>query len=334
VTLYLHGMGHYQPETELSNRFLAELDIGTTEEWIVERVGIRTRRTVLPLDYIRQTRNRDLRAAAEAAQQSNAELAACAAELALRRAGIGRERIGLVVSGSSAPRVVTPAEASFVAKELGIEAPVFDLNSACSTFTAQLYALSLMNPSALPEFVLLTQQESLTTALDYTDRGSCILFGDGAAAAVVSTQVPAPVQLSHLHLASDPQAADKVMIERCGYFEQDGRAVQMFAIKRTRDGFEHIRSMQQQEGGSQRPLHFIGHQANLRVLEQVCKRCNIPPELHHSNVETCGNMGGASAPSALSMHWEKFTPQDDIALVTVGGGLSWTRALLRFGQPS
>jgi len=87
--------------------------------------------------------------------------------------------------------VVTPAESSFVAKELGIEAPVFDLNSACSTFTAQLYALSLMNPAALPEFVLLTQQESLTTALDYNDRASCILFGDGAAAAVVSTRVPA-----------------------------------------------------------------------------------------------------------------------------------------------
>jgi 3-oxoacyl-[acyl-carrier-protein] synthase-3 len=150
VTLHLHGLGHFHPENEITNRFLEELDIGTNNEWIVERVGIRARRTALPLDYIRSTRNRDLRAAPEAALYTTAQLGARAAELALARAGIERSRIGMVISGSSAPAVVCPAEAAFVAKELGIEVPCFDLNSACTTFLAQLYHLSLMNPELRP----------------------------------------------------------------------------------------------------------------------------------------------------------------------------------------
>jgi 3-oxoacyl-[acyl-carrier-protein] synthase-3 len=333
VTLYVHGLGHFHPENELSNRFLEELDIGTNHDWIVERVGIRARRTVLPLDYVRTTRNRDVRAAPEAALYTNAELGARAAELALARAGVDRERVGLVFSGSSAPSVVCPAEAAFVAKKLGLEVPCFDLNSACTTFLAQLFHLSLMNPERLPDFVLIVQTETLTTAVDYTDRNTAVLFGDGAAAAVVSLRVPARVRALHAHAQSSPRGADKVLIPRTGYFVQDGRAVQMFAIKRTREGYERIVEARRDEPDAEaRPLHFVGHQANLRVLEQVCQRCRIAPELHHANVELFGNTGGASAPSVLSMEWEKWRPEDDVAVSVVGGGLTWARALLRFGE--
>jgi len=333
VTLYVHGLGHFHPENELSNRFLEELDIGTNHEWIVERVGIRARRTVLPFDYIRTTRNRDVRAAPGAALYTNAQLGARAAELALARAGVDRERVGLVFSGSSAPSVVCPAEAAFVAKELGLEVPCFDLNSACTTFLAQLFHLSLMDPERLPDFVLIVQTETLTTAVDYTDRNTAVLFGDGAAAAVVSLRVPARVRALHAHAQSSPQGADKVLIPRTGYFVQDGRAVQMFAIKRTREGYERIVEARRDEPDAEaRPLHFVGHQANLRVLEQVCQRCRIAPELHHANVELFGNTGGASAPSVLSMEWEKWRPEDDVAVSVVGGGLTWARALLRFGE--
>ncbi|MEN8162096.1 MAG: ketoacyl-ACP synthase III, partial [Myxococcota bacterium] len=85
--MHLHGLGHFHPENELSNRFLEELDIGTTDEWIVDRVGIRARRTVLPLEYVRDTKNQDVRAASEAALHTSAEMGARAAELAIRRAG-------------------------------------------------------------------------------------------------------------------------------------------------------------------------------------------------------------------------------------------------------
>ena len=333
MTLHLHGLGHFHPENEISNRFLEELDIGTTNDWIVERVGIRARRTALPLDYIRATRNGDVRAAPEAALYTNAQLGARAAELALARAGIERARIGMVISGSSAPGVVCPAEAAFVAKELGLEVPSFDLNSACTTFLAQLFHLSLMHPERVPDFVLIVQTETLTSVVDYSDRNTAVLFGDAAAAAVVSLCVPGRARVQHVHAQSSPQGADKVLIPRTGYFSQDGRAVQMFAIRRTREGYERIVEARRDDPEAEaRPLHFVGHQANLRVLEQVCERCGIAPELHHANVELFGNTGGASAPSVLSMEWEKWRAHDDVAVSVVGGGLTWARVLLRFGE--
>ena len=332
MTLHLHGLGHFHPENEISNKLLEELDIGTNNEWIVERVGIRARRTALSLDYIRTTRNRDVRAAAEAALYTNAQIGARAAELALARSGIDRSRIGMVISGSSAPGVVCPAEAAFVAKELGIEVPAFDLNSACTTFLAQLYHLSLMNPERVPDFVLIVQTEELTSAVDYSDRNTAVLFGDAAAAAVVSLRVPGCARVLHVNAQSSPAGADKVLIPRTGYFRQDGRAVQMFAIKRTREGYERLVEARRDDAEAEaRSLHFVGHQANLRVLEQVCERCAIPPALHHANVELHGNTGGASAPSVLSMEWEKWQPHDDVAVSVVGGGLTWARALIRFG---
>jgi 3-oxoacyl-[acyl-carrier-protein] synthase-3 len=334
VTVYLHGIGHYHPGNEITNKFLEDLDIGTTNEWIVDRVGIRARRTVLPLDYIRTTRNRDIREAEEAQELTNAQLAARAAELAIARAGIDRSQIGLVISGSSAANILCPAEACFVANELGLEVPAFDTNSACTTYIAQLWFLSRMAPEALPEYVLHVQTETLTRSVDYADRTTAVLFGDGAAASVISTRVPSRVRISHVDAESSPSGAAKVLIRRHGYFGQDGRAVQMFAIKRTREGYEKLRDALAEEGAAGRSLHFVGHQANMRVLEQVCERCEIPPERHHSNVELHGNTGGASAPSVISMHWEKFQDGDDVAVVVVGGGLTWARALLRFGEAS
>ncbi len=330
MTLALHGIGHFHPETEITNRFLEELGIGTDDAWIVDRVGIRSRRSVLPLDYLRTTRNRDPRGAMEAAQVSNAEMGARAAELALARAGIAASEIGLVIAGGSAADTASPAEACNIACRLGIEAPAFDLVSACTSFFAQLNALSWMRPDALPEFVLLVVPEALTKTVDYDDRSSAVIWGDGAAAAVVSLRVPGRARIIDGRFASSPAGADKVVVPRLGHFAQQGRAVQMFAIRRTTEGLQRL---QEAHGSDARVLHFIGHQANLRVLEAVCRACAIAPERHHSNVEWYGNTAAAGAPSLLSMHWEKWNPLDDVALVGVGSGLSWGSCLVRFGGP-
>ena len=137
--LYLHGLGHFHPENQIDNAFLESLDIGTDSEWIVSRVGIKNRRTVLPLDYIRTTKNKDLRGAQEARLYSNAETGKRAAELALARAGLKAADIGMVIAGDCSPDTCIPAEASSIAKALGIEVPCFDLSSACSTFGAQIH---------------------------------------------------------------------------------------------------------------------------------------------------------------------------------------------------
>lgn len=328
MSLHVHGFGHFHPENEISNEFLESLDIGTNDDWIVERVGIRSRRTVLPLDYIRDTKNADPRAAFEAAEVGNHEQGIAAARMAIERAGIEPSQVGMVLSGSSAPDTVCPAEAALVAAGLGIEAPVFDINSACTSFLAQLHLVASMRPEALPDYVLIVASESLTKVTDFSDRAAAVLFGDASAAAVVSPRAPGRATFIHTAMDSNPGAWDKVVIPRSGFFGQDGRAVQMFAIKKTQAGFE---AMREEYGVDDRALHLVGHQANLRVLEQVCQRSGVAPEHHQTNVEVRGNTGSASCPSVVSMNWEKFGPRDDAAMVAVGGGLSWGRALLRFG---
>ena len=114
-----------------------------------------------------------------------------------------------------------------------------------------------------------------------------------------------------------------------GFFAQDGRTVQAFAIRQTVGCYERLRAAHARED---RPLHFVGHQANLRMLENVCRRCEIPPDRHHCNVEWYGNTGAASSATVLSMGWEKWQAQDDVAVVGVGAGLTWASYYLRFGD--
>jgi 3-oxoacyl-[acyl-carrier-protein] synthase-3 len=328
MTLFLNGIGHFHPENEITNGFLEELDIGTNDEWIVDRVGIRSRRTVLPLDYIRDTGNADPRAGHELALYDNATMGARAAETALARAGIGSGDVGMLIAGTSGTDWLSPAQACSVAAALDIEVPAFDIVSACTSLYTQLYTLSLMQPEKLPDYVLLVVPESLTTTVDYTDRTASVLWGDGAAAAVVSPRHVARAQIIGNTLESSPAGWDKVLVPRAGHFRQDGRTVQTFGIKRmTRC----LSALREQFESPQRRFHFIGHQANLRMLESVCRRCDIQPDRHHSNVEWFGNTGCASSASVVSMNWEKWGDGDDLALVGVGAGLTWSSYLIRFG---
>jgi len=325
--LYLHGLGHFHPDNEITNRFLEELDIGTSDSWIMERVGIRSRRTVLPLDYIRTTRNSEPRMALEVADYSGPEMAARAARQAIQRAGIDTSDIGMVVSGCSAPDTAAPAEACNVARLLELEVPAFDINSACTSFFVGLNVLSSMRPEGLPPFVLLVAPEGLSRTVDYSDRSAAVLWGDAAIAAVVSCVEPGPARILGSTVVSSPAGADKVVVPRLGHFQQEGRTVQMFAIRKTADLLGRQREAY---SDPDRRFHFVGHQANLRMLEGVCQRCEIPPERHHFNVDWYGNTGAASAGSVISMIWDKWTPRDDVAVVGVGAGLTWSSYVIRF----
>lgn len=325
--VHLHGLGHFHPENEITNRFLEELDIGTTDEWILDRTGIRSRRTMMPLDYIRETHNREPRAALEAADYNNAEVGAEAARMALERAGVSLEDVGMLVAGCSAPDTASPAEACNIARELELEVPAFDVNSACTSLFVQIYLLSLMREDALPRFVLAVAPEGLTRTVCYDDRSAAVLWGDAAAAAVLSTKEPGKAQILGSSLVSSPAGADKVVVPRLGHFAQEGRTVQMFAIKKT---CEIVRDLRERYEDPDRSFHFVGHQANLRMLETVVTRCKVEPELHHANVEWYGNTGAASAASVVSMHWDKWMASDDVAIAGVGSGLSWSGYLLRF----
>lgn len=324
--LYLHSMGHFNPENIISNKFLEDLDIGTNNDWIIERVGIENRRTVLPLDYITQTRNQNPKAAFEARVYKNAQMAANAAKMALQRASLKPENIGMIIAGSSSPDNVAPAEASAVAAELGIEVPCLDMNSACSSFGMQINFLAKMNPETLPDYVLVIDSETLTKCVDYNNRSNAVLFGDGSAAAIVSTKIPSHASFLSCHFDSKPSGWEKVGIGYDWYFNQDGNAVQGFAIRQTT---ESVKVLQNDFAAQAKRFIFIGHQANLLMLKAVSERRGIAPENHWYNVDQFGNTGCCSAPTVLSRHWEELQAGDRIAIAIVGAGLSWAHMILK-----
>ena len=150
--LYLHALGHFHPETVLDNHFLSSLDIGVDVKWIEDRVGIVERRTTLPLEYLRQTRNQEPRAAAEAAHTTATQMSVGATRMALERAGLDASQLGMIISGGCSPEMQIPADSSRIANALGIGATCFDLQSACSSFASQIHFLNQMRPEALPDY--------------------------------------------------------------------------------------------------------------------------------------------------------------------------------------
>jgi len=318
--LYLHSIGHFHPENVLDNQFLESLDIGVDSAWIAERVGIERRRTVLPLDYIRATRNRDPREANECALRSNHETGVLAARCALLRAGLEAGDIGMVISGSCSPQSSLPAEACGIAARLGIPAVAFDLNAGCASLAAQLHFLSQLDEAGMPDFVLLVSPENNTRIVDYSDRRVAVLWGDGTTAAIVSKRVPAPAVISETVFATDPAGSHLIGATPRGHFRQDGHAVQTFAVRRTTELFQASKS--EGNGGSM-PRYFVGHQANLRMLESACRRANVQDQEHLSCVAEFGNCGAAGSPSVLSLNWDMLRRGGTVVVAVVGAGLSW-----------
>jgi 3-oxoacyl-[acyl-carrier-protein] synthase-3 len=316
--VFIHGLGHWHPDTCVDNAFLESLDLGTSDEWILQRVGIRTRYSALSHDYIRATRNRDPREAEAAASCDGIEMAAKAARLALQRANVSTSDIEMVIAGCSAPAYGAPATASLVAARLGIAAPSFDMNAACSSFALHAHVLTSWPTNG---FILTVYPENLTRAVDYRRRESAVLMGDGAAACVWSKTVPGRLAVTDTEFASDPSGSGKVSIQSGGYLQQDGPAVQAFAVRRSVTLLRRLRLNGE---------IFVGHQANLRMLQSVCDHADVPPDRHLCNVDVRGNCGAAGAPSVLSENWDLLLDgAGDVVLVQVGAGLSWGGLRLR-----
>jgi 3-oxoacyl-[acyl-carrier-protein] synthase III len=245
--------------------------------------------------------------------------------LALERAGLKPKDIGLVISGSCSADNLTPAESTTIAGELGIDCPCFDLNSACTSFGVQMDFINRMRPETLPPFVLVVNPDNFTRSVNYSDRRNAVLFGDGSAAAIVSASVVSKRFFSGCCTQSKPSDWNKVKIPRLGFFDQDGNAVQGFAIRSTTDSLRKI--MASICAGVSR-LKFIGHQANYSMLRTVCERTGIAEKNHWYNVLDYGNTGAAGAPSVLSQRWEALRSGDRIAIAQVGAGLTWVHMLL------
>ncbi len=316
--LYIHGAGHYHPTNVIDNAFLESLDIGTTDQWILERVGIQKRHTVLDLADIKATHNKTVGEAK--VQIDSAQMGARAIEMALSRAGIKKSEVGMVIAASCSPTYSLPANACVVAKACQIDAFAVDISSACSSFAAHIHFLQNMHQDAMPDYVVCVIPESWTTTTDFSDRRTAVLIGDGAAAVVVSKKHVAAMAVKHTTMTSNPDAWEKVQTKTGHHFFQEGLSVQKFAIKKTMETFKHLQKV---SGLELNQHYFISHQANLTMLKSVCKKLKIPTENHLFNVDQHGNCGAAGAPSVLSQNWDLFKPGDHITLVVVGAGLTW-----------
>jgi len=324
--LYIHGAGHFHPENVIDNAFFESLNIGTNDQWIMERVGIKRRRTVLPLGYIIETKNSNPLEASKVSLYTDAQTGAKAARVAIDRAGIKLADIGMVIGGGCTPQYLIPSSACTVAGELGLLVPSYDINSACSSFAFQIHNLMMMNPDNLPDYILIVDVDNVTRTIDYNDRKSAVLFGDASSAIVVSPRKPSRMKITFSTVHNDPLGWNKISIPNGGYFSQEGPAVQAFAIRKTE---RTLKTLHENSKCNPQNLYFIGHQANLFMLQGVCKRCGIDPSMHLFNVDEYGNCGAVGAPSVLSMEWEKFKNGDEIALVVVGSGLSWGGMLMK-----
>lgn len=326
--LFIHGIGHFHPENEISNLFLEHLEIGTNQEWIMERVGIQSRRTVLSLDYLVETKNADPNLSHGASVYSNAQTGAKAALKAIERAGLKASDIGMVIGGGCSPQFMIPAEACLVAAELEIQAPAFDISSACSSFAAQIHFLASMRPEALPDYILIVNCENNTRTVDYRDRNTAVLWGDATVATVVSAKIPSRMKITQSTLVSDPSGWAKVRIPSGGHFTQVGAEVQSFAIRKTVATLEGLHKLSSRDLSD---AYFIGHQANLRMLNKVCEKMKIPLGRHLHNIGQFGNCGAAGAPSVLSQNWDRFSGGDLITVALVGAGLTWGGFIIEVG---
>ncbi len=318
--IFIHGIGHFHPNNIIDNQFLTDLNIETSNEWIMDRVGIQERRTVLSLDYIKNTYNKDPMLASSNSLFSNAQTGALAAKHALNHANLLPKDIGMVISGGCLPQYSLPAEACMIAAELGIEAPAFDINSACSTFAIHMNIINSMQAESLTDYVLLVLPENITRAIDFSDRRSAVLFGDGSIALVVSKKHKSNTYITNTIIQSNPGSYKTITIPAGGHFHQEGSAVQRFAIKKTLATIEKLKKTSNIQHNN---YYFIGHQANLTMLRSVCKLAAITEDRHLYNVDQFGNCGAAGAPSVLSQNWARFKAGDQIILAVVGAGLTW-----------
>jgi 3-oxoacyl-[acyl-carrier-protein] synthase-3 len=190
-----------------------------------------------------------------------------------------------------------------------------------------MHVLNSMRPEALPDYILLANIENTTRTVNYSDRRTAVLWGDCASAAIVSPRLPGRARIETTVLHSDPSGWKHVMIPAGGHFQQDGQAVQAFAIRKTVATLEELAASLPSEGQSA----FIGHQANALMLEAVCRRSGIPSERHFFNVNQFGNCGAAGAPSVLSQNWDEI---DDgyLSVAVVGSGLTWGGVLFNFSK--
>lgn len=301
----IRSWGTSLPEKVVTNHDL-ESTLDTTDQWITERTGIRERRV----------------------GGSTSGLAVAAGREALDRAGWDPESVDLVVLATTSPDQQVPASASTVQNELGLNCGAFDLNAACSGFVYALVAAHGFISMGM-ERILVIGAETLSRITDWDDRGTAILFADGAGAVTLEA-VDGPGQLLGWDLGSDGSARHILDADIGGYLKMDGREVFRRAVRVMVDsGTEAL----QRAGVSADEIALVvPHQANVRIIESACNRLSIPMEKAVTVLDRTGNTSSASIPLALAEAADqgRLEPGDLVLLVGFGAGMTWASAVIRW----
>jgi 3-oxoacyl-[acyl-carrier-protein] synthase III len=323
------GTGMYLPQRVLNNLDLEKM-VDTSDEWIVQRTGISERRLIedsMP------------------AYKMGVE----AGRMAIENAGLTSEDIDLIIATTFAPDYYSPAMASLIQKDLGAKkAAAFDINAACTGFVYGLTVAEQFVKTGFYKNVLLVSCEANSRVVDFKDRNTCILFGDGAGAAVVS-QVPEGYGILSQVIFSDGEGGDVITVPSTFLSEQDrlkrpnqnkrvisldGSEVMKFAVRSMVSSVQAVL----EKGGME--VHdvdlLIPHQANIRIIEGATKRLNIQDEKVFKNMQKYGNMSSASIPIAIceAVQEERLKDGDHLVLVGFGGGLTWGANLLKWHSKS
>jgi 3-oxoacyl-[acyl-carrier-protein] synthase-3 len=299
------SLGHYQPSRVLTNDELAQM-VDTNDEWIRDRVGIVTRRI--------------------ADSETVADMAAGAADKALAGSGLTPADIDLVVVATCSSVDRSPNVACRVAAKLGIDAPgAYDINTACSGFSYALGTVDHAIQAGASRNAIVIGAEKLSDFTDWTDRSTCIIFGDGAGAAVVTaTGEGEPDGVGPVVWGSAPERSDAVRIEGWRpYIQQEGQAVFRWAT--TALAPLALRACERAGVAPEEIAAFVPHQANARIIDGIAKRLGMPQALVAKDIVESGNTSAASVPLALSKMVERREVPSGapVLLFGFGGGLTY-----------
>ncbi len=323
-------MGHYLPEPVRTNVDLEKM-VDTSDAWITERTGIRARH-IAPSGIV------------------TSDMAAAAGRAALEKAGIRPDELDMIMVATVTPDMPMPATAAFVQQKLGaLKCPAFDLSAACAGF---LFGLSIADQfvrSGQMKYVLVVGVELLSRVLDWTDRTTCVLFGDGAGAAVVGPAGDAPTGgrprgILSTAIMTDGSLAPALWIpgggsvsptthatvdEKLHFVHMKGQEIFKVAVKNL---YSASKSALDRAGMTEADVDWVcAHQANKRIVDQVVARLEVPPSKVLMNIDRVGNTSSASIPVLLdeSIRAGKVRDGDTVLMCALGAGISWGSALVR-----
>jgi 3-oxoacyl-[acyl-carrier-protein] synthase-3 len=321
------SIGAYVPEKILTNADLEKM-VDTSDEWITKRTGIKERR--LASD-----------------EEATSDMAAKAAAVAIERAGLERSEIDLVVCATVTPDYFNmPSTATVISDKLGIRnVQAFDISAACSGFVYALSVARAFVESGMKRNVLIIGAETFSRIVDWTDRGTCILFGDGAGAAVISATEDKSEAIIDVHASADGAYTDMLITPAPGsvhpmtqanldaglqYVQMKGNETFKLAVKTLTKDVKEILTKNNLTGAD--IPHFIPHQANYRIIKAVGDALGMTKEQVVLTIHKYGNTSAASIPMAINDLYEqgKLKHGELMLFDTFGGGLTWASAILPF----